>query len=194
MDFADLARPHLGFLIEMGFVETRADEHGLAFGRGDVELSILCYPARIEFDVNLECRGVRCSLNDILGVDHESPPWKDLQRQPCPRDTQSVERVMSLLAEILSTLCEPALQGDAKLYAQVAAECEVRRRRWVQEQAASDFRPRAERAFKEKRYAEAAELYGKIDASMLEPSEIAKLTYAKKHARQLGFEDSTSGE
>jgi|GEM_PF-5808258 len=193
MDFSALARPHLSFLKEAGFVETRADEYGLAFRRGDVELSISCVPARIEFEVGFVCRGVQCSLSDILAEAYESPSWNELQRQPCPRDAQSVSRVISLLAEVLTTLCEPALRGDAKLYARVAAECETRHRFWVQQQAAQDLRPRAERAFKNRRYAEAAELYGKIDASMLEPNEIAKLAYARKYAREPGSRDSGSG-
>lgn len=193
MDFPAQARPHLSFLKEAGFVETRADEHGFAFRRGDVELSISCVPARIEFEVEFVCRGVQCSLSDFLAEEHESPSWSELRKQPCPSDAQSVGRVMSLLAEVLTTLCEPALQGDPMLYARVAAECETRHQRWVQEQAAQQLRPRAERAFKDKRYAEAAELYGKIDASMLEPNEIAKLTFARKQTREPGSRDSDSG-
>ena len=55
-------------------------------------------------------------------------------------------------------------------------------KKWAQRYAlevrAQQVKPRAETAFREKRYAEAAELYGSI-AEALSPTELKKLSFAR---------------
>ena len=85
------------------------------------------------------------------------------------------------LAELMRRHGERALQGDSGFFADIV----VQGRSWAEgyslDVLASQIRPKAEAAFREGRYREAAELYGRI-AARLSVVEKAKLGVARKRS------------
>ena len=111
----------------------------------------------------------------------DCPEWDAFCRRDTVRDESGVEEVMTLIQTILIDYCASALSGDAEYFKQVNTVREERVREWKLEHVAYTARPKARQAFKDQRYSEAAEQYGKIEP-VLTRSERAKLAYARRQA------------
>jgi hypothetical protein len=94
-----------------------------------------------------------------------------------------VNTFLQQLADLVRRYGERALHGDPAFFALLRQQRKEWTKKYAFEVLCRQVRPKAEAAFREGRYREAAELYREIRAG-LTPAEIKKLAIAEK--RSLG--------
>lgn len=179
LNFPHSVEQRFAFLSEVGFTQVEALPTIVRYRKGDIELAV--HHGRKSFEIGVEiCRaGDRSSMSEIirLGDPHAADSYRNPTAQTAAEVLAGVEKV----ASTLQRYGEQALRGDAEIFAKLQRQ----RRTWSETYAldvlADQVRSKAEAAFREGRYREAAELYEKI-SPRLTPTEQKKLAVARRRA------------
>jgi hypothetical protein len=130
-----------------------------------------------ELDFGIERSGVRYSLSELIRT--TDPHAAGQYRNFAATSPSGIAEGLTRLAELVKRYGKLALQGDAEFFTAI----EKQRAAWAEGYAldvlAEQIRPKAEAAFREGHYQEAADLYEKI-APRLSPAEQQKLAAARK--------------
>jgi hypothetical protein len=86
------------------------------------------------------------------------------------------------VSETFQKYAVDALRGDPTIFSKLKIQREQMTESYAREVLAGHVKPKAEDAFRNKNYKEAAELYESIRTE-LSPAELKKLEYAKKHSQ-----------
>ncbi len=89
---------------------------------------------------------------------------------------------LATIASLFQRFGTEALEGDPLYFSKLDDLGKIWAEKFADEVQARQTRPKAEEAWRNKDYAKAAELYGKIRVS-LSPAELQKLAYAEKQRR-----------
>ncbi|SHL08813.1 hypothetical protein SAMN05444159_4960 [Bradyrhizobium lablabi] len=177
LNFADIVEKRFGFLLELGFVKTEALPTMVRYRKGDLELSI--YLGRQSYEVGFEIGHANetYSMSEIIRA--TDPGTADQYRNAAATTATELATAVDRLAGLVTKYGERALRDDPAFFAGLSQQ----RKDWSETYAldvlAQQVRPKAEAAFREGRFREAAELYEKIHAR-LTPAELKKLDIARQ--------------
>jgi hypothetical protein len=181
--FRELALEAFDFVTVIGFRCVRAVETFVRFESDRVFLNV--YYGRRSREVGVELGRLEdedenrpFSAETILrSVDPEAA---DSYRPPAAVSDRLLQSELHRLAEIIRQHGAGLLRGDLGEFERLEGTRQDAMKRLAAEVLASQTRPRAEKAFRERDFALAARLYESIEES-LAPVERKKLLYAKRH-------------
>ena len=181
LNFANAVSEKFAFLKDSGFSEVESLPTLVRYrNRGsDVEVSI--YHGRQSFEIGFELfrHGARYSISELIRVaDVEAAE----RYRNCSATTPGgVATCLTQLEELVRKYCERALSADLSFFATL----EEQRKSWADEYAldvlTEQLRPKAEAAFRQGNYRQAADLYERI-RPRLSAAELKKLALAKERA------------
>jgi hypothetical protein len=177
LNFASVVARRFGFLVDHGFVEMEALPTIVRYRKGDLDLNV--YHGRQSFEVGFEIGHAdeRYSMSEIIRV--TDPGVADQYRNAAATTGAELSAAVDRLADLVSQYAGRAFRNDPVFFTDLRQQ----RKSWSETYAldvlAQQIRPKAEAAFREGRYREAAELYGRIRAR-LTPTEIKKLEVARQ--------------
>lgn len=148
------------------------------------EVLVVAYQGRSSYELHIEVHlrfmpDVTLDLPTFIG--HTAPEKASCYRPYMALSPESVRRGVAQLWTLVETHVMPIVRQGRSALAELADEQASQVRAYWQHVTATTVRPEAERAFRERRYPEAAVLYGKIESDLTR-SEKAKLAYARKRA------------
>lgn len=144
-------------------------------------VSAFIYHGRQSYELGFEIvyDNTRYSISELIRVCNESAGEK--YRNPVAKTPDEVRRGLVKLRDLAVKYATNPINGDLDILLQLDAQ----RTRWAQDLESktrvSSIRPRADEAFRSKKYAEAAELYEQIRES-LTPSQSRKADMARERA------------
>ena len=179
LGFEDLVRQRFSFLAEYGFCEIESLATIVRYRKGDLELNV-CHE-RLSYEVDLQI-GHAEDLFYLEELIHACDPeaakrYKKWMASTAATLAPGVER----LAELVGRYGDRALRDDPDFFEDLRKNRKFRREEYALNVLASQTRPKAEAAFREGRYREAADLYESI-APQLSPAERGKLEAARKRS------------
>ena len=154
LDFVRAIRRSFGYLCELGFVETSNEPTLVRFNRGDVDVDVYHGRMLYEINVGVSWAGERFGMVELLKI--VRPTIASSYRVPAATTAEQTSRWVAAVAEqfeAAAPLLLDALPVALKVERQRAAkalELDV---------LASQVRPKADAAFRDKKYAEAVRLY-----------------------------------
>jgi hypothetical protein len=172
-------RKQFSFLGDYGFAEVESLPTIVRYRKGDLEADV--YHGRKSFEVGfgLACKNTRYSLSDLIRVTDQAAA--EQYRNETATTPEGIIKSLARLQELVSQFGERALQGDAEYLSAL----EDQRKSWAETYAldvlAEQLRPKAEAAFRDGDYRQAASLYEKIRAR-LSSVELKKLALARERA------------
>lgn len=179
LNFSHLALQRFAFMADHGYRVAGTELTIVRFQKDDLVAAV--YHGRSSYEVGFEIgRGdEQFSLSGLIrAVDADAAAR---YRNPVATTPSALAEALELVAELVERYGQQALAGDAGFF----QELRHKRRTWTEEYAldvlADQVRPRAEAAFREGRYREAAELYERMSAR-LTPAEQKKLSAARKRS------------
>lgn len=177
LKFANAVTERFGFLGDLGFSVTELLPTIVKYGKGGIEVDVYHGQQSYEIGFGIERSGVRYSLSDLIRT---TDPQAAGQYRNFAATTQSgIAEGLTRLVELVKRYGEPALQGDPEFFAALESQRKAWAERYALDVLAEHVRPKAETAFREGNYREAADLYEKI-APRLSPAEQKKLATARK--------------
>lgn len=181
--FAQAVETEFRFLGDYGFTEIASTPTLVRYVAGTRFVTVYHDERSCELGVEFGLTGqeseTKYSLNSLIHLDD---PEEDLTSRD--RIAMTPEEVGEGVRQLAAQLREhgvSVLRGDPDALAALENRRRQTLERLMREQAAAQARPRAEEAFRARRYSEAAQLYESISSS-LSPAELKKLTYAKSRA------------
>ena len=180
LNFVNAVTERFGFLSEWGFSMTESLPTLVRYRNGEIGVDVYHGRQSYELGFGVERLGVRYPLATLIrAIDPEA---EQEYRNFAATTPDVVANGLTQLAELVKRYGEPALRGDAEFFARL----DKQRVEWAEGYAldvlARQLRPKADAAFREGRYREAAELYERI-RPRLTPAELKKLTLAKNRAQ-----------
>lgn len=181
LNFAGAVRKRFAFLGDHGFTETESLPTIVRYRKGDLEIDV--YHGRQSFEVGfgIARQGVRYSLSELIRA--ADPAAAEQYRNEAANTPKGIAKAVAHLQESVKRFGERALQGDAEYFSAL----ELQRKSWGDGYALdvleAQVRPKAEAAFREGDYRQAAELYERIRAR-LSVVELKKLALARERSRQ----------
>lgn len=176
LNFAHAVSESFLFLDDLGFSRIESLPTLVRFRKDNLEINI--YHGRRSFEVGFEIlhHGERYSISELIRVtDVEAA---ERYRNFATTTPQGVIEGLMQLKELVQRYGGPALRGDPEFFSALKNQ----RKTWAEGYAldvlARQLRPKAEAAFRQGHYREAAELYEKIRAS-LSAAELKKLQLAR---------------
>jgi hypothetical protein len=179
LNFAQVAMEQFNFLRDYGFTVYESTPTIVRFRKEEFEVNI--YHGRRSYEIGMEiCREDRCySIEALVRLtDRESA---DRFRYYAATTPEGVLEGVKQLASIVRQYGDQALRGDSPTFGALAAQRAAMGKALAEETLAHQIRPKAEAAFRNRSYREAADLYEKILPS-LTPTELKKLAFAKDRA------------
>ena len=175
--FADAVQEEFGYLSSRGFVCTSATATLVSYESRDV--SVRVYHGRSSYEIGIEVGLLSetdlYTLSELIALTDEGAAKQ--YRKFVAGTPELVKRGVELLKDMFARYGDAALTGDPQCYAKLAVRRLKKGQVFAQEVKASQVRPLAEKAFREKDYAAAARLYSSIQPQ-LTPAELKKLAYA----------------
>jgi hypothetical protein len=177
LNFADVVARRFEFLADRGFVEAEALPTIVRYRKGDLELSI--YHGRRSFEVGFEIGHAdeRYSMSEIVRA--TDPEAAEQYRNAAATTAPELATAVDRLADLASRYAERALRDDPVFFADLRQQRKAWSEAYAMDVLAQQIRPKAETAFREGRYQDAAELYGRI-RERLTQTEIRKLDVARQ--------------
>lgn len=179
LNFANTVTQRFAFLVEFGFFQTESLSTIVWYQRGDLDLNV--YHGRQSCEIGLQVghAAEQFSLSELIRV--TDPVAAEQYRNPAATTSADLTAGVDRIAELVRRYGERALRDDPGFFADLRRQ----RKSWSEAYAldvlAEQIRPKAEAAFREERYQEAAELYEKI-APRLGATEQKKLAAARKRS------------
>ncbi|MCA3078939.1 MAG: hypothetical protein ING71_09150 [Rhodocyclaceae bacterium] len=180
LNFVGAARDHFAFLKSFDFREVEALPTLLRFQKDDVEVTL--YHGRRSYELGFEINWLdgSCSLCDIIRY-FDSDKGSSYQNYQATTAAQIVSG-LSRLSGLVRQFCGPALNCDASFFEALRQQRELWTEKYWLEMRASQVRPKAETAFRNRDYQQAAFFYDQIRAC-LSATELKKLALAKSRAK-----------
>jgi len=179
LNFADAVRKRFAFLGDHGFTEVESLPTIVRYRKADLEIDV--YHGRQSFEVGfgIERQGTRYSLSELIRA--ADPAAAEKYRNEAATTPNGIAKALARLQELVSRYGERALKGNAEYFSAL----ESQRKSWAEGYALdvleAQVRPKAEAAFQDGDYRQAAELYEKIRAR-LSATELKKLALARERA------------
>ncbi len=179
LNFPHVVEQGFAFVSKSGFTLVEALPTIVRYRKDDIELDV--YHGRKSFEIGLEIHyfGERFSMSEIIRA--SDPGAAESYRNPTALTMGEVLSGVGKVARALQRHGEQALRGDAEFFVELMRQRQAWSDAYSLDVLAEQIRPRADAAFKEGRYREAAELYERISAR-LSPAEQKKLAAAQKRA------------
>jgi hypothetical protein len=174
--FSHLVLKEFDFLRVAGFRLKERLETYVQFERANVSAAIYHGRKSSELGFEVSKGGATYGLAAILAA--TNAPEATAYRQYAASSDVVLATGLSELSRLTQKYATRALSGDPAFFRLLEENAEKWAQRYALEVRAQQVKPRAETAFREKRYAEAAELYGSI-AEALSPTELKKLSFAR---------------
>lgn len=181
--FCDAVQRTFGFLTEHHFQCVRTEPTFVRYESDRVFVNV--YHGRSSYELGVEVglldfdkteRGY--SLSALIGL--IDPQEAANYRNFVATTSELVEVGVKTLSEKFKAYAWDTLRGDPIVFAKLEQQREQLSKSFAMEVLARQVRPKAEAAFRNKSYAEAARLYESI-RGQLSPAELKKLEYAQKH-------------
>jgi hypothetical protein len=179
LNFEYEVRNWFSFLGNIGFREVEALPTIVRFRNDGIEVDV--YHGRLSYEIGagFTIFGTRYALSEIIrATDLETAKQYHNSMATTPEAVTNSIKNLSLLTK---RYCNQLFSGDL----QFISTLEKQRKAWADEYAlntlADQLRPQADDAFRRKEYSTAAKLFSRIQQS-LSPSELKKLSFAKKHS------------
>jgi hypothetical protein len=177
--FPDIVGQRFSFLSDFGFAEVESLPTVVRYRKGSLDLNV--YYGRQSLEVGFQvARGdEQYSISEIIRTNDAAAAgqYRNSTATTQPELVSAIER----LAALVRRYGEPVLRDDPKFF----ADLRRRKQSWSETYAIDvleeQLRPKAEAAFREGRYREAADLYDRIRAR-LTPSELKKLDMARRRS------------
>lgn len=177
LNFANAVRERFAFLDDLGFSEVESLPTLVRYRKDDLEVTL--YHGRSSFELGFEiCRNnTRFSISELIGVaDSEAA---ERYRNYAATTLGGIAAGLTQLEELVRRYGDRALRGDPAFFTIL----EDHRKSWAEEYSidvlARQLRPKAQAAFQQGNYREAAELYERI-RPRLSTAEEKKLVLAKE--------------
>jgi hypothetical protein len=179
LNFANTVAQRFAFLTDFGFSEIESLPTIVRYGKGKLELNV--YYGRQSFEVGFQIghAGKQYSMSEIIRV--TDPAAADQYRNAAATTPAELVSAVDRLAGLVSRYGERALRDDPAFFTELNRQLKSWSEAYALEVLAQQLRPKAEAAFREGRYGEAAELYGRIHAQ-LSPAELKKLDIARQRS------------
>jgi hypothetical protein len=179
LNFPHLVEQGFAFLSKSGFAQVEELPTIVRYRKDDIELDV--YHGRKSFEIAVEIHrsGWRFSMSEIIRA--SDPGAAESYRNPTALTIGEVKSGIEKVARALQRYGEQALRGDVEFFAELKRQRQAWADAYSLDVLAEQIRPRADAAFREGRYREAAELYERISAR-LSPAEQKKLAAAQKRA------------
>jgi len=179
LNFANLVETKFAFLAELGFSEVESQPTIVRFRKGDLALKV--YHGRQSFEIGVELghAGERYSMSELIRA--ADTGVAEQYRNPTAATSVDVAAGLDRLADLLQRFGARALRDDPAYFANLQQQRKAWSESYALDVLVEQVRPKAEAAFHEGRYAEAAQLYEKI-AARLTVTEQKKLALARKRA------------
>jgi len=181
LNFADAVRKRFAFLGDHGFTEVESLPTIVRYRKDDLEIDV--YHGRQSFDVGFGiARGsTRYSLSELIRA--ADPAAAESYRNEAATTANGIAEALAHLQELVRRYGARALPGDAEYFSALESQRESWAKEYALDVLEGQVRPKAEAAFRDGDYRQAAELYEKIRAR-LSATELKKLALARERAGQ----------
>lgn len=179
LNFPDNVERFFSFLLDGGFSVVDSQPTLVLFRKGEVEVDVYHGRHSHEVGVGVSAFGTRYSLSEVIRSG--DPVRAESYRNMMAATPEVLVSALSEASSILQRYGARALNGEAECFAELKRNRDSWSKTYALEVMAEQVRPKAESAFHEGRYAEAAELYSKI-RECLTPSEAKKLAIAESRS------------
>jgi hypothetical protein len=169
------------FLHDYGFQQVEALPTLVRYRCGDLEARV--FHGRRSYELGFEIGHGEEMFRMSALIRFSDPCAAEHYFMPVVKTPTALLSHLHDLADLVRQYGERALRNDPAFYEDLRQQHEVWMKQYWFDMRCSQIRPKAEVAFREGRYREAAELYREIRAG-LTPAEIKKLAIAEK--RSLG--------
>jgi len=180
LNFADAVQRAFAFLTDLGFVQVETSPTIVRYHKGDVEVDV--YHGRQSYELGFEIGrdGAKYTLSELIRI---ADPKTAVRYRNFVATTQStLTEGLRSLAELIKRYGQRALQADPEFFVALGRQ----RKSWVEgyalEVLEGQLRPKANKAFRQGNYREAAELYERIRPG-LTPTELRKLAIARERSQ-----------
>lgn len=177
--FADVVRERFAFLADYGFSMVEALPTVVHYTRCDLELNVYHGQGSYEVGIDIGHGDERFSMGALIRS--TDPVSGAKYRDGTATSSESLVSGVERLAELVRRYGERALRDEPEFFADLRRQRKAWAEAYSLDVLAEQTRPKAEAAFREGRYRDAAELYEKM-AARLTPTEQAKLAAARKRS------------
>jgi hypothetical protein len=178
-NFAHAVRQRFAFLDDFGFSEVESQPTLVRYRKGEVEIALYHGRQSFEFGFEISRDGGRYSMSELIGV-ADIEAGKRYRSYAATTSAEVVEGLVQL-AELVTRYGDRALRTDPAFFAMLEDHRKSRSEGYALDVLATQLRPKAQAAFQQGNYREAAELYGRI-RPRLSAAEEKKLALAKERA------------
>lgn len=179
LGFAEIVRREFAFLADFGFAEVESSPTIVRYQKGDLDLNV--YHGRQSYEIGMQLGhgDEQVSMEQLIRV--TDPAGWQKYRVYVATNPAGVVSGVTRLAELARRYGDRALRDAPEFFADLRRQRESWKDAFALDVLERQTRPKAEAAFREGRYREAAELYERITAR-LSPAEKAKLAAARKRS------------
>jgi hypothetical protein len=180
LKFADSVSERFAFLGDLGFSEIESLPTIVRYQQGELEIDI--YHGRQSYEVGfgITRHGVRYTISELVRA--ADPDAAARYRNYAATTPDGVAEGLTRLAELVRRYGRRALRDDPRFFATLDKQKKSWREEYALDVLAGQLRPKADAAFRNRDYREAAELYEKI-RPRLTATELKKLALAKERSR-----------
>ncbi len=179
LGFVAAVREHFAFLLDFGFSEVEALPTIVRYRKGGLDLNV--YHGRMSCEVGMQIghEDEQFSIAELICT--VDPVAAEELRAWTATTSGALATGVEKVAGLFRRYGQCALRDDPEFFEKLRSNRKSWGETYALEVLASQTRPKAEAAFREGRYREAAELYEKI-APALTPVEQKKLALARKRS------------
>ena len=179
LNFPEVVADRFAFLADYGFSRVHTEPTLVAYRNPNLTINI--YHGRSSFEVGFEIcpDNERYSMSQIIrAID---PTAAEQYRNRTAATLQEVESAVDRLAALVSQYADRGLRNDPTFFEELRRQRAAWSETYAMDFLEQQLRPKAEAAFREGHYKEAAELYGRMH-ERLSPAEIKKLNISRKRS------------
>lgn len=179
LNFPHVVGQAFSFLEDAGFHEIEATPTIVRYRKDDLVCNV--YHGRRSYELGFQIgpEGEEYPVSALIRA--SDPAAYDQYRTPVATTPAQLASGIKQLADLVRRYGQQALRGDATFFAELRRQQKVWAEAYALDVLAQQIRPKAEAAFREKRYREAAELYAKI-GPRLTATEQKKLEVARRRS------------
>ncbi|MGE0823272.1 MAG: hypothetical protein AB7G75_23640 [Candidatus Binatia bacterium] len=179
LQFAETVTQVFAFLQEYGFHQVEALPTLVRYRCGDLEARVFHGRRSHELGFEIGHGEDMFRMWDLIRFSDSSAA--EHYFMPVVRTPSALISRLQELAAFVRCYGERALRNDPTFYEDLRQQREAWMKQYWFDMRCRQVRPKAEVAFRERRYQEAAKLYGEIEAG-LSPAELKKLAIARKRS------------
>jgi hypothetical protein len=179
LNFPEVVADRFTFLTDYSFARVHMDPTLVVYRNGNLTINI--YHGRGSFEVGFEIcpDNERYSMSQIIrAID---PTVAEQYRNRSAATPPEVQSAVDRLAALVSQYADRALRNDPTVFEVLRRQQAAWAETYAMDVLEQQVRPKAEAAFREGHYKEAAELYDRIH-ERLSPAELMKLDISRKRS------------